>query len=140
MRLRIADLSILLVAACASVDCPNDDPVGVLKSYFLSIENMDSVQMNQLTSIDFLIYENGKIFNNDSLILFLKKSNIRISYDLKINHIETSKNLCAVIYANTGYLVTQDSNVLKKEWLESALLKKDGMQWNLYFLHSTPRK
>jgi uncharacterized protein (DUF2164 family) len=62
-----------LLTACQQ---PNqkDDPEklkSVLMDYFNGIKSRDINKMNAVTTTDFVLFEDGQVFNNDSFVNFL---------------------------------------------------------------------
>ena len=113
----------------------------VLISYFEGIKNRDLNQMNAATTDDFVLYENGKIWNNDSLFNFLNAlppytatfslTPLKISVDNKIGNL---------YYLNHMDMVLNDTIEDNYDWIESASFKKIEGQWKIDFLHSTNKE
>jgi hypothetical protein len=66
-------IQIGLLTACQQTSRKDDsDKLKlVLEDYFGGIKTKNLQQMNDVTTTDFILYEDGKIFNNDSLINLL---------------------------------------------------------------------
>jgi hypothetical protein len=121
-----------------------DDPEklkSVLMDYFNGIKNRDINKMNAVTTTDFVLFEDGKVFSNDSLVNFLN-SFPKFNADYKFDHfkINVDNNSGNMSYYNHGELTINDTTHLTFNWLESATFKKVGDNWKLEFLHSTVRK
>ncbi len=121
-----------------------DDPEilkQVLYEYFDGIKNNDLGKMNEATTSDFVLYEDGKIWNNDSLSTFLstlpkytaifKFDNFNIDVDSKSG---------SMYYSNHGILTFNDTTEVAYEWIESASFKKVDGNWKINFAHSTVKK
>jgi hypothetical protein len=113
----------------------------VLNGYFEGIAKKDYQKMKDLTTDDFLLFEDGKIFNNDSLINMVgnfKKFTATYAFDnFRINVDDSVGNMS---YFDHGEFTINDTIHLTFNWLESASFKKIGDKWKLAFLHSTIRK
>ncbi|WP_437317682.1 nuclear transport factor 2 family protein [Sorangium sp. So ce385] len=113
----------------------------VIVAYFDCISKKDFTRMKSLTTSDFIIYENGKVINNDGLIDIINKSPIAkatYSFDgFTINVDNASGNMR---YSNHGEFVKDDASLTTRDWLESATFKKVGDEWKLDFIHSTVKK
>ncbi|AUX44338.1 hypothetical protein SOCE26_058020 [Sorangium cellulosum] len=97
--------------------------------------------MKALTTTDFLIYENGKILNNDSLIDIISGSPYtKVTYSFENFTINVDNNSGSIRYSNHGEFVKDDASVITRDWLESATFKKVGDEWKLDFIHSTVKK
>jgi hypothetical protein len=139
---------ILLLVLGVGVSCQSekqtDDTEGlkrVLEDYFDGITQRDLHQMNAVTTTDFILFEDGNIWNNDSLVNFLNSSH---SFDAKwtfeyvrVNIDEFSGD---IVYYNHGDLVFNDTSTIKFDWLESASFRKVDGIWKMDFLHSTIKK
>lgn len=134
-------LSLALVTSCQPA---KDDPEvlkKVLTEYFDGIKREDLGKLNSLTTSDFVLFEDGVIWNNDSLV----KPNPKIksfkgtwTFDnMKVNMDETSGD---IIYYNHGDFIINDTVKIKMDWLESAVFRKIDGQWKLRLLHSTTRR
>ena len=133
---------ILLFSSCQEEKTNNPDQLkSVLIGYFNGIETMDFKKMRDLTTDDFIIYENGVVFNNDSIFKMMKsfpKYTAEYKFEnLKINVDNNSGN---INYFNHAKFVFNDTTTVKFDWLESATFKKIDGKWKMDFLHSTVRK
>lgn len=121
-----------------------DDPEklkAVLTGYFDAIKTRDFQKMKDLTTKDFVLFEDGKIFNNDSLInLISTMPDAVIDYKFENFVINIDQNTGNMRYYNNGEFTINDTIQLSPKWLESATFKKIDNDWKLEFLHSTVRK
>lgn len=113
----------------------------ILTDYFDGINAQDIKKLNALTTPDFVLFENGVIFTNDSLV----KPNPNVkSFKGKwtFDHMTTNMdvNSGSIIYYNHGEFVINDTIKRQVDWLESATFQKIDGQWKMNFLHSTVRK
>ena len=133
---------ILVLLSCQTK--PNDDPEKVKKvllDYFDGIKNKDFQKMKDVTTSDFILYEDGKVFNNDSLINLIN-SFPKYSVDYTFNEftINVDQDIAHMYYYNQGAFILNDTTHLDYKWLESASFRKENDQWKMDFLHSTVRK
>lgn len=112
----------------------------VLADYFKAIQSENFQQMKENTTPDYLLFENGKVWNNDSLWNEIQRyQNNSIIFKLDGHKILLDGNLAHIAYFNHGNLYQKDSLLGKLEWIENATLKKIDGKWKIFFLHSTPR-
>ena len=123
---------------------PTDDPEmlkSVLTDYFDGLKHLDLNKMNALTSKDFVSFEDGKIWTNDSLIKTLssfKHFQGTWKFDnMKVNVDNASGD---ITYFDHGEFVINDTIKMNFDWLESATFRKIDGKWKMNFLHSTVRK
>ncbi len=113
----------------------------VVLDYFHAIENNDYHKMKELTTTDLVLYEDGKIWNNDSLIDYIKKfPNSKISFTLKDFKINIDQSSGSMNYLNHADFSVNDTTQIVLNWIESACFIKQKDGWKLSFLHSTPQK
>ena len=132
----------LLLSSCQEKKTDNPAQLEtVLVGYFDGIKTKDFQKMRDLTTTDFVLYENGKVFNNDSIFKMIQsfpKYTAKYKFEnLKINVDNNSGN---IHYFNHGDFVFNDTIKVKVDWLESATFKKVDGKWKMDFLHSTVRK
>jgi hypothetical protein len=144
MKTTILSLFVVLglLGACQQ-NKPPDDPQllkQVLFDYFDGLKNRDLNKMNSVTTNDFLLFEDGRVWNNDSLINALNKFSafdVELKFDnFKINVDNTSGSMS---YFNSC-VCTFDTTKGDYEWIESATFRKIDEKWKMNFLHSTTRK
>ena len=121
-----------------------DDPEilkKILTDYFDGIKTQDLEKLNSLTTSDLVLFEDGVIWTNDSLVTMKEKfssfkgdwkfDNIRVNID------ESSGD---IVYFNHADFVFNDTIKMKIDWLESATFRKVDGKWKMNFLHSTVKK
>ena len=137
----------LLVLGCMNgcqQEKHTDDPEKlqvVLTNYFDGIKSKDFQKMKDVTTADFVLYEDGKVFNNDSLINMLNSfGNFKgeFKFDIKKTNVDNATG--NMYYFNTGQFTFNDTTQVTYNWIESAAFRKVDDEWKLEFLHSTVRK
>ena len=97
--------------------------------------------MKDITASDFILFEDGQVYNTDGFIAAVKnfpKFSVEYKFDnFKIYVDDSSGNMS---YFNHGEFVFNDTTHMSANWLESATFKKADNKWKLEFLHSTVRK
>jgi len=121
-----------------------DDPEilkNILIDYFDGIKTQDLEKLNSLTTSDFVLFENGKIWTNDSLVTINEKFN-SFKRDWKFDNIKVNMDESSgdIVYFNHGDFVFNDTIKMKIDWLESATFRKVDGKWKMNFLHSTVKK
>jgi hypothetical protein len=121
-----------------------DDPEilkNILTDYFDGIKTQDLEKLNSLTTSDFVLFEDGVIWSNDSLVKpnpNVKSFKGKWTFDnIKVNMDESSGD---IVYFNHGDFVINDTIKMKIDWLESATFRKVDGKWKMNFLHSTVKK
>ena len=137
----ITIVGLTLLTSCQQ---KKDDPEvlkKILTDYFDGIKTQDLNKLNSLTTTDFVLFEDGKIWTNDSLVTIKDKfksfegewkfDNMRVNID------ESSGD---IVYYDHGEFIFNDTLRVEIDWLESATFRKVDGKWKMNFLHSTVRK
>lgn len=115
--------------------------IQVLTNYFDGIKSHDSAKMAQYCTDDYVLFESGKVWNNDSLWNEIEKfKDIRVEFKAGNYKASIDEQSGHVTYFNHGDFYSKDSLVSSVDWLESAAFKKVGDQWKIQFLHSSIRE
>lgn len=133
----------VLIASCRQKS-RTDDPgklKQVLIDYFDGIKSRDLKKLNEVTTGDFILYEDGLVWNNDSLMNALNAYK-KFSADYRFSnfsiHVENASG--DMIYFNHGNFIINDTTEISKDWIESATFRKVDGKWKLKFLHSSVKK
>lgn len=114
----------------------------VLESFDQIWSPLDAKKINTYYTKDFLLLENGEVWNNDSIQLYLDNALLRKPNPKRVNTIEVieikiTNGTAWIAYHNYATFSINDKVVRKAHWLESAtaILTENG--WMLDMLHST---
>jgi hypothetical protein len=97
--------------------------------------------MNELTAPNFVFFDDGKIYNNETAVKSVPDIGQFVA-SFRIDSLNTSidKLNASAYYLREADIKTGDSTYPTLRFLESAtFVKKDG-HWKLRFIHSSPRK
>lgn len=113
----------------------------VLSDYFDGIKNKDLDKLNSVTTDDFILFEDGKVWNNDSLINFANSfGSFQGSWTFDYKRINVDQLSGDIVYLNHGNITLNDTTKLIFDWVESATFKKVDGTWKMNLLHSTIKK
>src|SRR5688500_60225 len=136
-------VAISLLSSCAP-NKPIDDPEKVkqvIYNYFDGISTKNFQKMKDACTADFVLYEDGKVFNNDSLFnLINAMPKYTAKYDFKNFRVNVDQATASMSYFSHMDLTLNDTTNITFDWLESATFKKEEDVWKLEFMHSTIRK
>ena len=103
---------------------------------------LNSKNIDKYYTKDFLLLENGEVWNNDSISDYLDKAVLKKPIPNRVNTIEfievkVSEGMAWVAYKNQATFSLDNEIIRKIHWLESvtAILTENG--WRLEMLHST---
>lgn len=107
---------------------------------FDALSDRDSISLKNYATADITLYEYGQIWNLDTLIQ--KAITLNQSKDFKrTNSFEflntyIDKNAAWVTYRLLSVII-KEGKQSTAQWLETAVLVKQGRQWKVQHLHST---
>lgn len=113
-----------------------------ITTFFDGISEIDGAKMKNQATADFILLEDGKIWNLDTLITNIsirKNTNIKRVNQFNFIRTEQSGKVAWVSYYNTAEFSLNEKRQTVK-WLESAVLAKENGTWKLKLLHSTKLK
>ncbi len=135
---------LVIVSALYACTEPNkkDDPEklkAVLVDYFDGIKSKDLKKMNKNTTADYLLFEGGKVWDNDSLWAALDFKNRKIEFRLDSFRIHVDNESGHISYFNHEDVYTNDTLTKIIECIENATFRKEGGTWKIDFLQSTQK-
>jgi hypothetical protein len=112
----------------------------VLTGYFTGIENKDTAIMRAVTTDDFILYENGSVWNNDSAFMNIKRHlPFTVKYKMHKFKIYVDQMSGDMTYINHADFVF-DTTKVSLDWIESATFRKVGGKWKMNFLQATIKR
>ncbi len=117
----------------------------IIESFDGIWSELNSKNIDKYYTKDFLLLENGVVWNNDSISNYLDKAVLKNPNSNRVNTIEfievkVSKGIAWVAYKNQATFSLDNEIIRNIHWLESAtaILTENG--WRLEMLHSTRTK
>jgi ketosteroid isomerase-like protein len=106
---------------------------------FDGIAKIDSASIAAHVTKDFLLLEDGQVWNTDSLFRVLKpmkNQDFTRTNEFRFVSQQLTGNISWIAYYNTAHI---EFNGQKRDinWLESAVLEKENSTWKVKMLHST---
>jgi len=108
--------------------------------FFEALSNRDSVSLKNYCTADIALFENGSIWNADTLILKAITLNTATDFN-RINNIDfisttVNKNTSWATY-NLHSEITRNSKQATVQWMETVIAVKENKKWKIKVLHST---
>jgi len=114
----------------------------IIESFDEIWSKLDVKNIDKYYTKDFLLLENGEIWNNDSIKNYLdnailRKPNLKRMNTIEVIEIKIAKKMAWIAYQNYATFSSDNKIIRKAHWLESAtaILTENG--WKLEMLHST---
>jgi hypothetical protein len=144
---KMAILSLILsggLVASSQSNQTTDNPQllkDALTGYFTGIENKDTAKMRAVTTDDFILYEDGRIWNNDSAFMNIRRNlPFTVKYTMDNFKIYVDSKSGDMTYVNHADFVFGKDSKLSLDWIESASFRKIDGIWKINFLAATLRK
>jgi hypothetical protein len=107
--------------------------------------DFDSTSIHEYYTKDFILLENGELWNNDTIINYQNRSKLNSTKYKRENFIDVietkiSKDMAWIAYKNTAIFTAENKEPGKMIWLESATAIRTNKGWKLQMMHSTPVK
>jgi hypothetical protein len=114
----------------------------ILQTFDDLFSGMKVEKLDNYFTEDFLILEQGVIWNKDTVVNLLQRMLKSDQKRTRINRInvvefEHKGKTAWGSYWNEADIITNDGPVRKIKWLESAVLVRQKGQWKIKLLHST---
>lgn len=103
---------------------------------------LDSTKMLDYHTEDFIILENGAVWDNDRIKAYMRKKYTEVDRPTRTNRMEYISidkygPSMQIAYHNYAEFTREDSLIGKAKWLESALAIPTEKGWRLKMMHST---
>ncbi|TXD46770.1 DUF4440 domain-containing protein [Polaribacter sp. IC073] len=114
----------------------------ISKSFQDVFSDLDSTKVLNHYTKDFILLENGVVWNNDSITTYIRERQIgknEVQRRNKFEFLKTvhNKKTIWIAYNNYAVWVREKDTLGKAHWLESAIAIKENNIWKLEQLHST---
>jgi ketosteroid isomerase-like protein len=108
--------------------------------FFDALSNRDSVSLKNYCAADIVLFENGSIWNVDTLIFKAITQNTAIDFK-RVNRIDF---INTTVNGNTAWAsynlhseITRNDKQATVQWMETVVAVKEGKKWKIKVLHST---
>ncbi len=107
--------------------------------------DLKSERIANYYTYDFLLIENGEIWNNDSVRNYLEKARLRTPKSKRENkfdffNIEIQENIAWVSYFNTAIFTTENFPPRIINWMETVIAIRTEKGWRIKLLHNSAGK
>lgn len=114
----------------------------IIESFDEIWSKLDAKNIDKYYTKDFLLLENGEVWNNDSIKNYLdnamlRKPSLKRMNTIEVIEIKIANKLAWIAYQNYATFSTDNKIIRKAHWLESATVILTENGWKLEMLHST---
>lgn len=147
----------MLLMSCQSLDRPGavggpagrpcdtsaarDGVTRTIHAFFAALAKDDDAAVRRLTTPSFYAFEVGKRYSGPELVALLAnahKAGRVMNWNIGPISARVDCTIASAAWENNGSAGTAQK-LEPRSWLESAVLVRQGDQWLLDFLHSTPK-
>ncbi len=135
-------ISAFLIGCSGSINKKSDKRVvkSVLNQFITAVQDKNYSKIEQLTQDDFVIYENGLVWNLKEFSLELEAyDSVKINYEISNLHLIVDDNTAHAQFSNKGTFVYPDTTIVLN-FIESATFINHDNNWQIRFYHSTHSK
>lgn len=111
----------------------------VVAAYYDGISNQDRDKMVSVTTDDFLLYEQGKIWNNDSVFKEMDVAPFKARFSFDGFRIAVDRMSGSMAYECHAHFIFNDTLRQDFDFVESAAFEKIHGTWKMSFLHVTEK-
>jgi lysophospholipase L1-like esterase len=113
----------------------------LIVDYFDAVAAKNFVQLDSFTTKDFVIYEDGKVWNNDSVFHNIQfHQPFTVKFSLTDFHIFTDTRSGEARYHSHPEFVVMDSVHFSIDFIETATFRRTARGWKINMIHVTEEK
>jgi hypothetical protein len=112
----------------------------MLNDFITAVQDKDFAELEKLTTDDFVIYENGLVWDFEEFSRKLEEyDSVTIKYDLTDLNLLVDAQTAHAQFHNVGIFNHPDTTIVLY-FIESAAFVKENDNWQIKFYHSTHLK
>ena len=138
---RFISAAVLAFMFCQAA-AQNAGPEAAIEGFFDGLSQLSESKMKEYTTKDFVLLENGAVWNLDTLVLKispLKNMNLKRVNSFTFISSEQKGDVAWVSYYNKAEFTANEKHQTRN-WVESAVLVKEADKWKIQLLHSTRKE
>lgn len=136
-------IMLLIISVCTLKVLAGDDEEAVKQAvknyYYLYFIKMDTSEYKTILTKDYLLLENGELFDTDGDIAAMPDPNSGYertdTFDFR--YVKIEGDIAYAVYFLKADITEKTKGFIHKEWLESTILRRSGGEWKIALLHST---
>ncbi len=140
-QLAILTIGVLLVAGCTRRVPEVDEPLAVrqaVSDYYAAFSGLDQQKYRALVTEDYLLLENGELLDIEGDVAGMPspEAHPRRKDAFDFRSVKIQGDVAYAVYFLSSD-ITDDNGARSRRWLESAILRRSGKEWQMALLHST---
>ncbi len=120
----------------------SDDETAVqetIKENYAAYGGFDAARYRATTSSDFLLLEQGELIDREDDVANMAQpgNGYRRTDHFEFGAVKVLGNVAYAVYTLESDIYDDSRGARSREWLESAILRREGTRWKIALLHST---
>jgi len=136
--------TIFILFSCRSDDngqAKKEELKNIVLDYYAALSNKDLQKANELTTSNFILWDEGIIYNNEVAIDSVRKMKpFTAVFTIDSLNVHVDKKNASAYYFRKADFTFSDGKKMPVQFLESATFNKEGNKWKLRFMQSSIRK
>jgi ketosteroid isomerase-like protein len=136
--------TIFILSSCHSDDngqAKKEELKNIVVDYYAALANKDLQKANSLTTDNFILFDEGRIYNNEAAIDSVKKMGpFTATFTIDSLNVHVDKKDASAYYFRKAEFSFPAGPKISVRFLESATFNKEGNKWKLRFMQSAVRK
>lgn len=139
---RLAAASFLLAALSSNPALASDEEAAIreaIRDFYAAYSSFDKARYRATTTDDYLLLEQGELFDREGDVASMAKpgTGFRRTDHFGFNIVKIVGGVAYAVYTLKSDIYDDTRGARSREWLESAILRREGSRWKLALLHST---
>lgn len=129
----------LAAAAAGTAVAEPTEAVDVRKfvaDFYRAYSSGSAEQYRKLLAPDYLLLENGTVFDADQDVASMPAAGVRRSDDFEFRQVHVADDVAYAVYLLRS-VITDAKGTRNKAWVESVVLRGETGSWRMALLHST---
>lgn len=142
-NVRLAAAALLLAVSSWNPALASDDQAAIedaIRENYAAYSGFDEALYRATTTDDFLLLERGELIDREGDVAGMLKAGtgFRRTDHFEFDAVRIVGSIAYAVYTLKSDIYDDIRGARSREWLESAILRREGAQWKMALLHSTP--
>lgn len=142
-NVQLAAASLLLAVSPWNPALASDDEAAIedaIRENYAAYSGFDAARYRATTTDDFLLLERGELIDREGDVAGMPKAGtgFRRTDRFEFDAVRIVASIAYAVYTLRSDIYDDIRGARSREWLESAILRREGAQWKMALLHSTP--
>ena len=126
--------------SCPDLPSEHEAVAQAVRTMYAAASKDDDTLMRKVLAPDFYAFDGGIAYPGTGIfdyVKILQNKGYLFVWTVPNPTVHTACNMAWITYTNVGSITDPSGKVTPRQWLESAVLQREGGQWLMRFFHST---